>query len=272
MRMKSESWEHICNFTQKDTEYYKKKITFLPSPIAIFGKTKWKDVFFRCKYRWGTLKIKSPFYENGVRILGLREVIMRIQLQFYKNKVLRKDLNKNKPEVRKSSLFYIPKTFKNKVIRLGKKLNKTFTQSPLCIYVFLLYRHNKIQGEQVKWLLPDQRERQEEQSEGRGEKVGVDRRTASLLRPKDTKHTHVHKCMRPGQQRSKVSIFFFLSELKSCQFVSYLIYSSMYSKGSGGSGSCSSSSILGPWAETGSTSSSSSSLVSFMMMMPPVCS
>lgn len=47
-------------------------------------------------------------------------------------------------------------------------------------------------------------------------------------------------------------------------------YSSMYSKGSGGSGSCSSSSILGPCAETGSTSSSSSSLVSFMMMMPPV--
>lgn len=49
-------------------------------------------------------------------------------------------------------------------------------------------------------------------------------------------------------------------------------YSSMYSKGSGGSGSCSSSSILGPWAETGSTSSSSSSLVSFMMIIPPVCS
>lgn len=49
-------------------------------------------------------------------------------------------------------------------------------------------------------------------------------------------------------------------------------YSSMYSKGSGGSGSCSSSSILGPWAETGSTSSSSSSLVSFRMMIPPVCS
>lgn len=49
-------------------------------------------------------------------------------------------------------------------------------------------------------------------------------------------------------------------------------YSSMYSKGSGGSGSCSSSSILGPWAETGSTSSSSSSLVSFMMMIPPVWS
>lgn len=49
-------------------------------------------------------------------------------------------------------------------------------------------------------------------------------------------------------------------------------YSSMYSNGSGGSGSCSSSSILGPWAETGSTSSSSSSLVSFKMMIPPVWS
>ncbi|KAG9351163.1 hypothetical protein JZ751_025053 [Albula glossodonta] len=40
--------------------------------------------------------------------------------------------------------------------------------------------------------------------------------------------------------------------------------------GSGASGSCSSSSIFGPWADTGSTSSSSSSLVSFMMMIPPV--
>lgn len=85
---------------------------------------------------------------------------------------------------------------------------------------------------------------------------------------------HFRWCLR-DRQREKRWILWIQEEIPSQDSVRTppeLLYSSIYSKGSGGSGSCSSSSILGPWAETGSTSSSSSSLVSFIMMMPPVWS